>query len=230
MKVKKDGKTRNDVLRNLILSHRVGVPLTSKKLRELDVSSRLAHKYTLSGWLENIGKGFFKFKDEEITTLGLISALSENVKLQLHIGGRYALFLRGIFQYLRTNENIYIYGSNKKYALPDWLESYRLIYTTKNPFKPDISANYCVSPIDGGLSNVLVSERERAFFELLDGVGTFFSINEVNEIASSLTSLRYDYFINLLSNCRREKVKKLALEIGKEYNMPWYKTYTSKTQ
>lgn len=210
-------KNRGETLRNLLLNHEYGVPLSPTKLHSLfGVNYALAHRYAKSGWLTRIKDGPYAVSGELITQLGVVSFLSEKVKM--HIGGRSALVLRNTAHYLRFREKIILYGSNPKYKLPSWTSPYDLLYTTKNPFYDKLPLDYAISSIS---TNVFVSEKERALLEMLDGIPKYYSLKEVEEIASSLTTLRHDVLAELIEKCHRKKVRYLFNKIKKKYGMTW---------
>lgn len=208
------------LIQRLSFSHESGVPISSKYLRENEISRALAYKYVASHWLTKIGKGAYLFGNEKPSNYGVVSAILRDNGF--HIGGRHALSLRGNIHYLRANERIDIFGNNPKFKIPLWAKPFNLKYTTKNPFDLSIPDRWFVSKLeDLSYPTLFVSERERAMLELIYGLGSIYAKEEVEQIVETLVGLRSKVIGTLLEHCDSIRTLKQCRFYAQRFDMPW---------
>lgn len=200
-----------------------GMPVTTGQMEHLGISRQLVYRYVQNGWLTTLGYGYFQRTGDELTRNGAVSAL-ESQNLDVHIGGKSALSLRGAVHYLALGkEKLSLYGVTRK-KIPDW-------FTRQFPCELRMSRLFGV---EGNLESRLhvrrldeddpnspfVSEPERALLEMLDDVPQKQSLDEARKIMEPLFTLRPDLLQALLEACTRIKVKRLFFSLAEELKLP----------
>lgn len=200
-----------------------GMPVTTGQMEHLGISRQLVHRYVQNGWLTTLGYGYFQRTGDELTRNGAVSAL-EIQNLDVHIGGKSALSLRGAVHYLALEkEKLSLYGVTRK-KIPDWftrqfpceLRMSRLFGVEKN-----LESRLHVRRLDeDDPYSPFVSEPERALLEMLDYVPQKQSLDEARKIMEPLFTLRPDLLQTLLEACTRIKVKRLFFSLAEELKLP----------
>ena len=200
-----------------------GMPVTTSQMEHLGISRQLVHRYVQNGWLTTLGYGYFQRTGDELTRNGAVSAL-ESQSLDVHIGGKSALSLRGAVHYLALGkEKLALYGVTRK-KIPDW-------FTHQFPCESRMSRLF---GNEGALESRLqvrrldeadpyspfVSEPERALLEMLDDVPQKQSLDEARKIMEPLYTLRPEAVQTLLEACTRIKVKRLFFSVAEELKLP----------
>lgn len=200
-----------------------GMPVTTSLMEHLGISRQLVHRYVQNGWLATLGYGYFQRTGDELTRNGAVSAL-ESQSLDVHIGGKSALSLRGAVHYLALGKDkLCLYGVTRK-KIPDW-------FTRQFPCELRMSRLFGE---EGALESRLqvrrldeadpyspfVSEPERALLEMLDDVPQKQSLDEARKIMEPLFTLRPELLQALLETCTRIKVKRLFFSLAEELKLP----------
>jgi len=200
-----------------------GMPVTTSQMEHLGISRQLVHRYVQNGWLMTLGYGYFQRTGDELTRNGAVSAL-ESQSLDVHIGGKSALSLRGAVHYLALGkERLALYGVTRK-KIPDW-------FTRQFPCELHMSRLFKEeSTLENRLHvrrldeadpySPFVAEPERALLEMLDDVPQKQSLDDAKKIMEPLFTLRPELLQELLEACTRIKVKRLFFALADELHLP----------
>lgn len=211
-------------LKNLLKIWPPGMAGTSGWLNKMGIYQELGSKYVQSGWLERVDHAVFKKAGDKITWSGVVFALQNQLKLNVHVGGRAAIELTGMGHFLRFKNQIMLYGQPQT-RLPRWVLKLQLIdigfeYTTNHLFSDDKLGLECIT-FDG--FEIIISSLERAIIEMLWQVPNRYSYEESVYIMENLMTLRPSLVQKLLENCRSIKAKRLFLHSANMLHHPWIK-------
>ena len=208
----------------LLLTLRPGEVVTPDRLRALGVSARLSTHLKNSGVLSSLGVGAFVRGHEEPSFASAVQALTQQLKLQLHIGGRTALELQGVSQYLTmgSGQSAWIFSTKKAkfplwFAKQKWGATPRLVQTKF--LKQCTTANLRTVLVDG--FEVPVSRRELAILETIFLIGKSHRFEEVDELFESLSTLDASVLQTLLENCQSIRVCRIFLFLAHKHAHPW---------
>lgn len=216
-------------IKQLIESWPRGAIRSVSALKLLGYSQNLLNRYRYSGWLKSVGEGAVMLSKDEPNLLGAFFALQHDLKLNVHIGGRSALELKGRAHYIRQGkQSVWIFGEIKR--LPAWFVNYK--------WKEDlhlIGDKFLATHISEGLeplsnteNEILISSDLRAMLELLTLVPTNQSFDEARELMRGLTDAHPKQAINLLKGCRSVKAKRLFLLLAEVCGHEWVKKINNK--
>jgi hypothetical protein len=210
-------------LKNTLFALPVGMPITTRQLGQMGISRQLVHRYVQSGWLEQLGYGYYLRHSDILTPNGAVTAL-EFQGVTVHIGGKAALSLHGVAHYLALGtEKLFLYGTSKN-SLPSWfirqfpteVRGGRLFNEgselTKRLYVKRLGQNNHHSPF--------VAEPERALLEMLDDIPQKQGIDEARKIMEPLFTLRFAALQTLLEACTKIKVKRLFFHLAEELSLP----------
>lgn len=201
-----------------------GLVLTSSYLKEKGLTYILQSQYQKSGWLESIGNGAVKRAGDGVSWAGAINALQQQLKLDVHIGGKSALVQQGYGHYVQQQENLLYLFIRKETKLPKWFLRYdwsQKLHVTRTAFLPIHFENSFSNKIIDGFE-LRVPVPERAVLEMLYFVPSKQGFDEALKIMESLTSLRPEMVQQLLQECRSIKVKRLFLYMAEKHNHFWF--------
>jgi hypothetical protein len=176
-------------------------------------------EYRQSGWLTALGVGAFCGKGTKPSLDEALSALSDQLKLPLHLGGNTALARRGIQQYVPLGglpSELYL---RRGIRLPKWFcDSYagQFIRNSSNSI-PDETG------IEQDPAGYAVSSPERAFLELAAEVPTKIALGELYQLMEFADTLRPDLVSELLAKCRSVKAKRVFLFLAEDLDHWWAK-------
>lgn len=198
-----------------------GMPLTSRRLQAVGIYPSLVERYVGSGWLKPLGRGVYQRAGQPLRlhpTLRVLEAMCAG----LHVGGKTALDWYGIRQYVSVRPRLLLYGWDT-FRLPAWfIQAFPSEYRRKRLFNEQPDAMLGVSPFrDAGDAGAKTSEPERAFLEMLSEVGVRQTLEEARELAELTYTFRHDELSRLLHACRSVKTVRLALTLGREFQLPW---------
>jgi hypothetical protein len=210
----------SSLIKNLQTSARRGVPLDTATLKQLGISSALAHEYVESGWLERLGRGVFQFAGDHLDRDATIAFLASKTP-GLHIASKTALAWHGYRQNIAHEQPLILWGARKD-PLPDWfLERFPARYRSGRLFDSEIPIDFGLSPLPQTPSGPLVSSPERALVELLSEVGVSQEVAEAKAIMESMRQLRSGVLGVLLAGCRMIKATRLCVLWAEEFNLSW---------
>jgi hypothetical protein len=208
----------------LLLALRPGEVVTPDRLRALGISARLSTYLKNSGALSSLGVGAFVRGHEEPSFASAVQALVQQLRLSLHIGGRTALELQGVSQYLTlgSGQAAWLFSS-KKAKLPLWFTKQqwgarpRLVQTKF--LNQSTIANMRNVLVDG--FEIPVSRRELAILETIFLIGKSHRFEEVDELFGSLTTLDASVLQTLLESCQSIRVCRIFLFLAHKHAHPW---------
>jgi hypothetical protein len=200
-----------------------GAPVETAQLAALGVSPALAHHYLKSGWLTRLGRGVFRFPNDDLREADCLSFLAGHVE-GFHVGGKTALAWRGFGHNVPAREPLWLWGK-RNVRLPDWFtERFPARYTTRTPFASGLPAGTGLEPLPERPNGVRVSVPERALLEMLSEVGIHQGVEEARNIMEGVRSLRPEVLSQLLQHCRRVKAARLCVQWAEELQLPWAET------
>ena len=198
--------------------------LLSSWLVTKEYSYELQQRYRKSGWLKSIGTGAMIKSNDSLLLSGALAALQYQANINIHLGGRSALELKGIAHYLQLSSpeaTLFVSGKSK---LPIWFTNnkwdveFKIIKTTL--FKSDNVGliDYQENGIDTKISN-----PGRAMLECLSLCPNDFSLSEAYELMEGLPTLRPKQVQELLEECKSIKAKRLFLYFAERAGHSWLK-------
>lgn len=211
-------------IRSLLLTLKQGEVVTSSKLRNLGISERVTSYLKQQKVLTPLGIGAYVKGVETPNFASAIQALTEQQGLPLHLGGKTALSLHGLAQYLTLGAGspAWLFAS-RKLKLPLWFVN------TKWNSKPYLVQSQLISPdlndtilqleIDG--FSVMVSCRERAILETIHQIGKKHRFEEVDELFESLMTVNPKIIQRLLEDCNSIRVCRIFLFLTRKHKHPW---------
>jgi hypothetical protein len=181
----------------------------------------LAYKYCKSGYLDKVAAGVFIRANDVPNPYGVTRYLQEELKLKLHVSGRTALELQGHAHYLAMGpKNKIDLMSYESRIFPKWPKEYWGHFEMSFKKSSLLKTEKFLTKIEGaGGFNVLVSSRELAILELIEGLDLSNSLETVENYAESLNTLRPDFLQELLEECQSVKVKRVFLYISEKLNL-----------
>ncbi len=217
-------------INQLLLKWPKGTVYTSGYLHDLGFSNELLYQYKNSNWLDSLGKGAFKQKEDKVDWICGLYALQNQSKLSIHAAGRTALEMKGLAHYLTfRSRDIHLFGLTGE-RLPLWFNSLQdsnfCHYKTTDMFS-SYNQEYFVDYEHMNFS-IKISSPELAAFEMLYNIPQKQSFDEAIKIFDNLTTLRSDFVQKLLENCKSIKVKRLFLYLAENNNHFWLKNINLK--
>lgn len=218
-------------LNQLLLNWPKGTVYTSSYLHDLGFSNELLYQYKKSNWLESLGKGAYKQKNDKVDWLGGIYALQNQSKLSIHAAGRTALEMKGLAHYLAFgSKGVHIFGLSGE-RLPLWfhsLDDFNFCHFRTTDMFSTCNQKYLVDYEYKNFS-IKISSSELAAFEMLYNIPKKQSFDEAIKIFDNLTTFRSDLVQELLENCNSIKVKRLFLYLAENSDHFWYKDLNVKS-
>ena len=194
--------------------------METAQLAALGVSPALAHHYLKSGWLSRLGRGVFRFPNDDLRQADCLRFLERQVD-GFHVGGKTALAWRGFGHNVPAREPLWLWGE-RNFRLPDWFtERFPARYTTRTPFAPSLPGEAGLEPLPDQPDGVPVSVPERALLELLGEVGIHQGVEEARNLMEGVHSLRPEVLSLHLRHCQRVKVARLCVQWAEELQLPW---------
>jgi hypothetical protein len=200
-----------------------GIVLTSDFLKVNGFSAQLLAQYKRSQWLELIGDGAYKRRNEVVDWRGALAAIQGQLNIPIHCGARTALTLRGYGHYAElVPRDVYLFGCRGQ-KLPRWFSRYdwglNFIYKMTGLFPDGLNESFSDFPV--GEFSIRVSSPERAAMEMLYHVPSKQGFDEAERIIEALLTLRPPLVQSLLETCKSFKVKRLFMYMVETTNLPW---------
>ena len=213
------GSLKRSLIKPLYSSLSHGMPFDLATFKQFGVSSKQVAQYAKSGWFTRLGHGYYAFPNDKLDVHACIKVLQNHVE-GLHVAGKSALALQGIYHNLNFREQLLLWG-DKRFIFPKWFSSLfpvRYVYSRLFEWNDDLFKKSLTTP-PGCSPNLLVSAPERAALEMLSEVGTHQGVEEARNIFDGLRNLRHDMLGRLLSCCTSIKTKRLFLTWAEETNI-----------
>lgn len=195
--------------------------MTSLYLSSIGFSYNSLFGYKSNGWLDDFGRGAYCKHGQNPPLEAALSALHLQLKKPVRLGGRSALAHRGFLHFVPANRTKATIYADRGTTLPAWFKS-------KFKHLVEVSATTILPP-SIGISEVtvngfklLLSDPERAIFELIDQVPQSVQLNECYQILDLMANLRPKLLNDLLLRCSSVKAKRLFLLLAKDLNHQWY--------
>lgn len=200
-----------------------GTVSTVKYLQSRGFSRKLLNKYKNSKWLAPLGHGAYTLFNDRVEWMGALYPLQVQLDLDLHVGGKTALELKGYAHYLTDKiKTVFLYGCPAT-KLPTWFKKHNwgveVISAMTNLFPNGY--NEGLSEYRERDYTVKISTPERAAMEMLYHVPGKVSFEEALFVMENLSGLRPLLVQNLLLNCNSVKVRRLFMYIAEKHAYPW---------
>lgn len=212
----------SEILKKALFGLPQGMPISASYLKASGIYRQLVHYYVQSGWLQQLGSGYYLRVGDQLTEMGAVASLQAN-GVKVHVGGKSALAMKGFSHYLRMGgETLYLFGHGTR-KLPEWfLENFKVTLSNTNLFDEQNAPEdrLSVSRLKQEANAPFVSEPERAVLEMLDLVPKKQTLEEAKLLMEGLQSLRSKKMGELLGACRKVKVKRLFWKVAGELDLP----------
>lgn len=198
------------------------VKLTAS-LNALGYQNDLLRKYVVNEWIESLGYGAFKLRDDDIKWYGAIAALQQQKNMAIHPGGKTALSLKGYSHYgYLGGEKIFLFGKSDE-KIPGWFTKQKFdpkpIYSSTSVFEYDPKQFLSETSIDN--LTIYASIPELAALEMIYLIPREQTFDEALLIMNNLATLRPDKIQILLENCSSVKVKRIFMWMAEHCNHQW---------
>lgn len=208
-------------INSLLLTWPRGTVQTVQALGERGYSRQLLNHYKKSKWITAIGNGAVSLYNDEVDYLGGIHALQEQLKLDIHPGGRTALGLLNLAHYVQLSaSSVQLFGADKE-KLPRWFREYAWGPSVEYYSSAFLPAGLALREVTLQSFSVKVSSAARAIFEMLYLAKTDQDFLECYENLEGLNTLRPSIVQSLLENCGSVKVKRLFLYMSEKAGHEW---------
>jgi len=207
-----------DLKKVVRLVHQKGV-VTASYLRQQGVRYQSMLNYRQSNWLTSIGTGAFCESGTMPSLDSAIVALSEQLGLPVHVGGKSALLRRGIMQHVPLAGHAVELYLKRGVRMPKWFcDTFAGQYTRNASFLfPDATG---VELDEHGVS---LSSPERAFVEMAADVPKKAALGELYQLMEFADTLRPKLVADLLSKCESVKAKRIFLFLADDLGHWWSK-------
>ena len=173
--------------------------------------------YVRSGYLDSLGRGAYCRAGSQPTVEAAITAMSGQMGVPEHLGGRSALAKRGYVHFVPFTELPATIFMDHGVRVPAWFGHHYAgrFLMRKTSF---IKGNSGIEN-DAGCP---VSSPERAILEFLLDVPSRQLLNEAYQLLEMMMTLRPRLIEKLLSACSSIKVKRLFFLLADDLNPPWW--------
>ncbi len=204
-------------LKRLMLSLGENQVLTAPYLLKQGYSYDNLKGYVRSGYLDSLGRGAYCRAGSQPTAEAAIAAMSEQMGVPVHLGGRSALAKRGYVHFVPFTELPATVFIDLGVRIPAWFGRHYSgrFLMRKTGF---IKGNSGIEN-DAGCP---VSSPERAILEFLLDVPSRQLLNEAYQLLEMMMTLRPRLIEKLLSVCSSVKVKRLFFLLADDLNPPWW--------
>ena len=211
-------ETETNLKQVVRLVHQKGI-VTAAYLRQQGVSYPRMLKLRRGDWLRSLGTGAFCESGTTPTFDMALVALSEQLGLPVHLGGKTALLRRGIMQYVPFGGHTSEVYLRRGIRLPKWFcDTYAGQFVrNSSSLLPDETG---IEREDGG---IVLSTPERAFLEVAAEVPRKVSVGELYQLMEFAETLRPELVTDLLVKCGSVKAKRVFLMLADDLGHWWAK-------
>ena len=205
-------------MKNLMLSLDGNQVVTAVLLRKQGYSYGQLKGYVKSGYLDSLGRGAYCRARTRPSVEAAIAAMSEQLGVPVHLGGRTALAKRGHVHFVPFSEVAASVFAGPGARVPAWFAHH---YAGR--FRLERTG---FLRTDSGIEmaeGCPVSAPERAFLEFLHGVPGRQSLAEAYQLLETMLTLRPKLLNGLLSACGSIKVTRLFCLLADDLNPPWWR-------
>jgi len=213
-------------INKLLISVPAGAPVTSSWLASQGVSPQLVRRYKLSGWLEPLAKSAWIRTGTDVSMIGAIYAMQQQLSIKVYPAARTALALQGRAHYIPTGSaSVLQLSLESGQNLPSWF--------TRQPFASNLrifNSSTLFNPAYAGLDDwhskelhIKISSAERAMLEYCHLLPKYADFEEARQLMEGLTTLRPKLLQSTLHACKSVKAKRLFLVLASIVGHTWYK-------
>ncbi len=196
-----------------------GFVFTNVWLKQHGVSAKLAWWYVRSGWLERVGTKAYKRVGENISWVGAVAAMQNQMNLTVHVGGITALQLLGRVKVssVLSIRRITLFADLRT-RLPSWLNNNKW-HVNFEIHRTSLFSNGMLGMVEKKIEgiNIHSSCPERAAMEMLFLAPKCHALFDVAEVMEKLKPLQPDTAQLLLENCNSIKVKRFFLYFANRF-------------
>lgn len=219
-------RQKGSKLNQVLLACPTGSVAPTAWLTKQGVSRQLLARYEEYHWVTRATKGVVFRAGDTVTWQGVVFALQSLLNLDLWVGGRGALQLKGLdhFLALSNTPTIRLFSSTVS-KLPKWVSAFDKIANFNlrcTSLFMESTPSFGFSETSVGSLKVRISSPERAILELLETVPSEQTFEEAELIFENLTTLRPKELQKLLEACSSIKVKRLFLYLAEKNGHPWF--------
>ncbi len=204
-----------------------GIVYTGKFLKQRGYSPQLLYKYKKAGLIDSSSKGVYILSGSKPTMLSIVYTLQKVMELKLHIQSISALRLKGFVEQIYHNmeNNSIELSSLIRYSKPEWLKRMEIQYKFTIIIKQSglfNDSNYSIKESKIGEFNLIISEIERALFEMLNDISTINDFLNARKIFEIIPGFRTVITQQLMESCQSIKAKRLFLFFSEEYKKDYF--------
>ncbi|MCP4405643.1 MAG: hypothetical protein GY801_51115 [bacterium] len=216
---------KRNKLHRLVTGWRRGTVAVATHLKTLGITPELLYAYKRSRWIQALGTGAYMLSGDTVGWTGAVYALQAQLSLNVHVGGKTAIEMKGYAHYLSDNlRQVFLFGPPRQ-KLPMWFRNYPwkpdIVFTSTNLFPEDCKEGF--SEFHEKEFSIRISSPERAALEMLYHVPGKVGFNEAFLIVENLINLRPAVLQPLLEACTNIKVKRVFLYMAEQHNHPWFR-------
>lgn len=219
-------KPSSTKINRLLVSVPTGTPVTSAWLASQGISPQLVRRYKLSGWLEPLARSAWIRTGSNVSMVGAIFALQQQLSIKIYPAARSALELQGRAHYIPTGRGRVLQLSLESgQNLPTWF--------TRQSFASNLrilNSSVLFNPTYAGLDDwhdqelqIKISSAERAMLEYCHLLPKYADFEEARQLMEGLTALRPKLLQSTLHACQSVKAKRLFLALASIVGHAWYK-------
>lgn len=218
-------KPHPSATQRLLLDLKPGEVITSPHLQSMGISDRLAHYLKQTGALSSLGVGAYVRGQDEPHFTSALQALIKQLNFPIHVGGRTALSIHGVSQYLSMGDGqaVFLFCS-RKLKLPLWFNKREWEVKPALVQTQFLNAELLQGTVSSKEVNgfsIHTSIRERAILEAIFLIGKSHRFEEIDEIFESLVTLDAAKVQVLLEYCLSIRVNRIFLFMAHKHRHPW---------
>ncbi|NUX98887.1 AbiEi antitoxin N-terminal domain-containing protein [Paraburkholderia youngii] len=200
-----------------------GEPMDLTLLARFGIEAGDASCLVEGGWLRQLAGGAFLLRGDSPTPDGTVAFLAREIP-GLHVGGKAALDMQGMRNYLYARPRVNLWG-NVPHDFPEWVKELLLpTYEHERLFNEGLKAGYAVSALPARNPGMPVSAPERAILEHLAGSAQSGMLREDNaSLVGMLRNFRLNVLQELADHCVRRDVVWALKFLGEDENFAWAK-------
>lgn len=215
--------TQNETnLKTLFKVLQPGCIVTNAWLESFGISRNLQKYYLKSGWLESIGRGAYKKPGDAVEWQGALRSIQKQTETAVHLGGLSALALHGFSHYFRLSNEVLHLFTPLQTKLPKWFNDYDWNLEVQHHLTSFLPNEIGLKEQELSKFKIAVSSPERAIMECLYLAPKNMDLMECFHLFEGLVNLKPRLLMELLSNCKSVKVKRLFLFMAEKANHQWF--------
>lgn len=194
-------------------------------LTQHQIGYSLSQRYVASGWLKKICSGVYyrpsSNKKDVFDWKKVLSALTHQLNLPIHIAGLTSLTHQGLSHYLQLDEQRVWLGIKNKQRLPKWFYNF-------SELKWKFSPNHKLELLEKDLTEIQIegtifkiSRPELAAYEVVDAIGKFISFEHAAELFQGLTNLSPRRVQGLLERSSSVQTNRVFLFLSHYHAHQW---------